>query len=172
MLKTLGVLALLASCEAYSAPTGLRRATARQATQRRTPPPRARLFDELGKIAEYNKKYFSTAVSALFDGRTARASHILFGFTKYPNGAEEAEALKARIEAGELTFAQAAEQFSTCPSSKRGGDLGTFKKGAMVPEFDSVCFDVETPLGGDTIQGPVKTQFGHHLIQVYERSEQ
>jgi parvulin-like peptidyl-prolyl isomerase len=168
MLRTLlGVLALLASCEAYTAPASVRGLL----VQRRASVPRANLFESLGKIADYNKKYFSTAVSALFDGRTARASHILFGFTKYPNGEEEAATLKSRIEAGELTFAEAAEQYSTCPSGKRGGDLGTFKKGAMVPEFDSVCFDVETPLG-DIIQGPIKTQFGHHLIQVYERSEQ
>ena len=41
----------------------------------------------------------------------------------------------------------------------------------MVPEFDSCCFDEATPLGGASVMGPVKTQFGHHLIQVYERSE-
>ena len=40
----------------------------------------------------------------------------------------------------------------------------------MVPEFDTVCFDEATPLGGTAVMGPIKTQFGHHLIQVYERS--
>jgi hypothetical protein len=52
----------------------------------------------------------------------------------------------------------------------RGGSLGSFKKGAMVPEFDAVCFDEDVPLGGTAVNGPVKTQFGHHLIQVYERA--
>ena len=40
----------------------------------------------------------------------------------------------------------------------------------MVPEFDAVCFDENVPLGDAKISGPIKTQFGHHLIAVYERS--
>ena len=142
-----------------------------QPAVQRAPAPAANLFENLGKIAEYNKKYFSTALSAMFDDRSAKASHILFSFAKYDNGEQQAADLKTKIEAGEISFADAAKQYSTCPSSARGGDLGTFKKGAMVPEFDSCVFDEATPLGGDAVQGPIKTQFGHHLIQVYERSE-
>ena len=107
----------------------------------------------------------------MFDDRTARASHILFSFEKYDNGAADAASLKTQIENGEIAFADAAMKFSTCPSAAKGGDLGTFSKGAMVPEFDAMVFDEATPLGGSSVQGPVKTQFGHHLIQVYERSE-
>jgi len=119
--------------------------------------------------SDYNKKYFATALSSVFDDRTARASHVLFGYQKYGDaGANEAAALKARIESGEIAFDDAAQQYSTCPSSSRGGDLGTFKKGAMVPEFDALCFDETTPLGEGV--SLVKTQFGHHLVQVYERS--
>ena len=103
----------------------------------------------------------------MFDDRTAKASHVLFSFDKYGQaGAEEAAALKARIEGGELSFADAAKQYSTCPSAARGGDLGTFKKGAMVPEFDALVFDENTPLGEGVFQ--VKTQFGNHVRTLLE----
>ena len=161
------LLALLATCEAFTLPP----VAARAAAPVRAPAPTANLFENLGKIADYNKKYFSTALSGMFDDRTARASHVLFSFAKYDDGEQQANDLKAKIESGEISFADAAKQYSTCPSAARGGDLGTFKKGAMVPEFDAVCFDEATPLGGSAVQGPVKTQFGHHLIQVYERSD-
>jgi peptidyl-prolyl cis-trans isomerase C len=131
--------------------------------------PVAGLFDDLGKIVEYNTKFIGTAIAGLTDSRTARASHILFGFNKYQDGEAQAAELKERISSGEITFADAAAKYSTCPSSARGGDLGQFKRGAMVPEFDEVCFSDDVPLGG--LEGPVKTQFGHHLIQVVERSE-
>ena len=146
-------------------------ARARAVGARRAATPVAELFDDLGKIVDYNTKYFSTALAGLTDSRTAAASHILFGFNKYdPSSAEgEAAALKAKIAAGEISFADAAVEYSTCPSKAKGGDLGTFKRGAMVPEFDAVCFDVDVPLNG--LEGPVKTQFGYHLIQVRERSE-
>lgn len=64
-------------------------------------------------------------------------------------------------------FADAASEFSTCPSAKKGGSLGAFGPGKMVKEFDKVCFDETIPVG--TVVGPVKTIFGHHLIQVEDR---
>ena len=94
---------------------------------------------------------------------------VLFGFQKYgQDGVSDATRLKERIANGEISFADGAKEFSTCPSGARAGDLGTFKRGAMVPEFDAVCFDEDVPLGD--VVGPVKTQFGYHLIQVIERS--
>jgi len=135
---------------------------------RRSSVPTANLFDTLGKIADYNKKYWSTAAAGLFDDRTARASHVLFGYAKYDDGETRAADLKVAIESGEISFADAAAEFSTCPSAARGGDLGTFKRGAMVPEFDSMVFDEAVSLG--VVCGPVKTQFGYHLVQVAERS--
>jgi len=133
--------------------------------------PQANLFESLSKIVDYNKKYFSTALAGMTDDRTARASHVLFGFAKYPaeDGESRAAGLKARIASGEISFADAAKEFSTCPSAARGGDLGTFKRGAMVPEFDEAVFLLDKPLG-DVI-GPLKTQFGWHLVQVAERSD-
>lgn len=74
--------------------------------------------------------------------------------------------LKARIEAGE-DFAKVAQESSKCPSSRSGGDLGTFGRGQMVPEFDKVVFSAPV----NEVQGPVKTQFGYHLLEVTHRED-
>jgi peptidyl-prolyl cis-trans isomerase C len=73
--------------------------------------------------------------------------------------------LKKQIEGG-ADFAALAKQHSTCPSGKDGGALGTFRPGQMVKEFDTVVFNGE--LG--KVHGPVKTQFGYHLIDITMRS--
>jgi peptidyl-prolyl cis-trans isomerase C len=78
---------------------------------------------------------------------------------------EQCLALKAEIEAGK-DFADVAKTHSNCPSKAQGGDLGTFGPGQMVPEFDKVVFSA--PL--NEVQGPVKTQFGYHLLEVTSRS--
>ena len=163
------LLLAIASASAFTpAGTPLRHSAAAA----RAPAPVAQdsFFSQLGKIADYNAKYFQTSISGIFDKRTARASHVLFGFAKYDNGEQEAANVKSMIESGQMSFADAAQKYSTCPSSTKGGDLGTFKKGAMVPEFDAICFDDQTPLGSGISM--CKTQFGIHLIQVYERSAQ
>lgn len=84
----------------------------------------------------------------------ARARHILVATE------EECLALKERIEGGE-DFASAAK-VSKCPSGRRGGELGEFGRGQMVPEFDEVVFNGEV----GKVLGPVKTQFGYHLLEV------
>ena len=56
---------------------------------------------------------------------------------------------------------------SSCPSGRQGGDLGSFRKGDMVREFDQVVFSA--PL--NVVQGPVKTQFGYHLLEVTSRQD-
>ena len=63
-------------------------------------------------------------------------------------------------------FNKLAKQHSTCPSRKRGGDLGEFNKGDMVKAFDDVVF--KKPLF--EVHGPVKTKFGYHLIKTVYRS--
>ncbi|MCA8951629.1 MAG: peptidylprolyl isomerase [Planctomycetes bacterium] len=73
--------------------------------------------------------------------------------------------LKQQIEGG-ADFADLAKQHSSCPSGQRGGDLGTFGQGQMVPEFDKVVFNGEVGV----VHGPVKTQFGYHLLEITERS--
>ena len=74
--------------------------------------------------------------------------------------------IKAQIEAG-ADFAAMAKEYSNCPSKRDGGDLGEFGRGMMVPEFDRVVFTA--PL--NAVQGPVKTQFGYHLLEVTARTE-
>ncbi len=73
--------------------------------------------------------------------------------------------LKQQIEQG-ANFGELAKQHSSCPSGKSGGDLGEFGPGQMVPEFDKVVFSADV----GTVQGPVKTQFGFHLLEVTARS--
>ncbi|MEQ9409142.1 MAG: peptidylprolyl isomerase [Fuerstiella sp.] len=91
---------------------------------------------------------------------TAAARHILV-----PDEAT-CQKLKSEIEGG-ADFAEVAKEHSQCPSGARGGDLGTFGQGQMVPEFDQVVFNDEL----NTVHGPVKTQFGYHLLEVTARSE-
>jgi peptidyl-prolyl cis-trans isomerase C len=90
----------------------------------------------------------------------ASARHILVP------SEEACQDLKQQIEAG-ADFAEIAKAHSKCPSGSQGGDLGTFRQGQMVPEFDQAVF------GGQVgeLQGPIKTQFGYHLLEVTSRSE-
>lgn len=89
---------------------------------------------------------------------SAAARHILVATEK------ECADLKKKIDKG-VDFAQMAKAHSTCPSGAKGGALGTFKPGQMVKEFDEVVFSA--PIG--VVQGPVKTQFGYHLVEVTHR---
>jgi len=59
-------------------------------------------------------------------------------------------------------FGNLAKQYSTCPSGKRGGDLGSFGRGQMVKPFEQAAFALNV---GETTKEPVKTQFGYHVIK-------
>jgi len=85
----------------------------------------------------------------------ARASHILV------KTEDQAKQIMKRLTDGE-EFAAVAKRFSSCPSGKNGGDLGWFGKGMMVPEFEKIAFEE----GVGKVVGPVKTQFGYHVIKV------
>jgi len=89
----------------------------------------------------------------------ARARHILV------DSEEICLELKQEIEGG-ADFGEVARNHSSCPSGSEGGDLGEFSPGMMVKEFDEVVFSGEL----NTVLGPVKTQFGYHLLEVTERS--
>jgi peptidyl-prolyl cis-trans isomerase C len=91
--------------------------------------------------------------------KLAAARHILVA------DAETCAQLKKNIEAG-ADFSTVAREHSECPSARRGGELGEFSPGEMVREFDTVVFSA--PL--NVVQGPVKTQFGYHLIEVTRRT--
>lgn len=90
----------------------------------------------------------------------AAARHILVETEEVCND------LKAQIEGGK-DFAAIAAEFSACPSGKSGGALGEFRPGQMVREFDEVVFRDAL----NTVHGPVKTQFGYHLIEITSRDE-
>ena len=90
----------------------------------------------------------------------ATARHILV------TSEEQCSQLKSEIEAG-ADFAELAKKHSTCPSGANGGDLGSFGPGMMVPEFDKVVFSADV----NTVQGPVQTQFGYHLLEVTSRTD-
>ncbi|MDO4169623.1 MAG: peptidylprolyl isomerase [Lachnospiraceae bacterium] len=113
-------------------------------------------------MTEEEKKAFYEENKAQFaQEATVSAKHIL---TDDEEGCKKAS---AEIEAGEKTFEEAAEAYSTCPSKQQGGDLGPFGKGQMVKEFEDAAFDGEL----NKVLGPVKTQFGYHLIYVYDKQE-
>lgn len=90
----------------------------------------------------------------------ARARHILV------DTEEQCQGLKDDIAAG-ADFGDVAKEHSTCPSGKSGGDLGEFGPGMMVKEFDEVVFSADL----NTVQGPVRTQFGYHLLEVTSRTD-
>ena len=90
----------------------------------------------------------------------AKARHILV------DTQEQCEAMKNEINNG-TDFADVARAHSTCPSGRQGGDLGEFGPGQMVREFDEVVFSGEL----NTVHGPVRTQFGYHLLEITERSD-
>ena len=91
---------------------------------------------------------------------TASARHILV------SSEETCAELKTQIEGG-ADFAEIAKEHSDCPSGQSGGDLGQFGPGQMVKEFDAVVFSADL----NVVHGPVKTQFGYHLLEVTSRTE-
>lgn len=81
-------------------------------------------------------------------------------------GEELARKLAEKAKAGE-DFAELAKTYSTCSSAPQGGDLGSFGKGRMVPEFETAAFAMEQ----GEISDPVQSQFGFHVIRLNERNE-
>jgi len=90
---------------------------------------------------------------------TASARHILV------ETEQECQDLKDKIANG-AEFADLAIENSKCPSGVEGGKLGEFSPGQMVPEFDQVVFNEEV----GKVHGPIKTNFGFHLIEITSRS--
>lgn len=78
---------------------------------------------------------------------------------------EEAEKIKNLLDKGG-NFHDLAKKHSLCPSGKKGGDLGEFGPGKMVKAFDNIVF--KKPIL--QVHGPVKTQFGFHLIKTLYRN--
>mmetsp|Transcript_20943 Transcript_20943/g.44803 ORF Transcript_20943/g.44803 Transcript_20943/m.44803 type:complete len:158 (+) Transcript_20943:140-613(+) len=109
-------------------------------------------------------------VSSLYNnwGKKATASHILFRPSQFPEDEAKTKLLELKEEIGgdAEKFAEYAKEWSGCPSSKNGGDLGDFGPGMMVKAFDEVCFNEEVGV----VHGPISTQFGEHLILITKRT--
>jgi len=90
--------------------------------------------------------------------KEVHAAHILVKNEK------KAQEVLDKLSKGQ-PFAEIARKYSLCPSGKSGGDLGWFGKGRMVPEFEKAAFEGEK----GKVLGPVKTQFGYHLIKVLDK---
>ena len=103
----------------------------------------------------------TSAVSArhiliCYEGCAARGS---FTLTK-EQALVKIQEIKRMIEEDEMEFADAAAEFSDCPSGSNGGDLGEFTRGQMVLPFEDAAFSLEV----GQMSGIVETQFGYHLI--------
>ena len=107
------------------------------------------------------KTFYDQNQQQIKKGETVNAKHIL------TDSEEKCHDILEEIVKGEKTFEDAAKEFSTCPSKERGGDLGEFGKGQMVKEFEDAAFSAEI----GHVVGPVKTQFGYHLIKVEKKNE-
>jgi peptidyl-prolyl cis-trans isomerase C len=103
---------------------------------------------ELQKFYDENREKFRT-------GDQVRASHILVKTEK------EAQDILAKLKGG-AKFEDLASQYSADSSAAKGGDLGWFGKGVMLPEFEKAVFGLKD---GQT-SGVVKTKFGHHIIKL------
>lgn len=118
------------------------------------------IVKDIHATEEECRAYYEEHKDMFQKGAQARAKHILT--------ATEEESLKVldELQKEEKTFEEAAKAYSTCPSGAQGGDLGTFGRGQMVKEFDEAVFTAEV----GKVLGPVKTDFGYHLIRVDELS--
>ena len=104
---------------------------------------------------------FATSIKAFaqpVEYTKVHAGHILV------DTREEALFLKQKIDCGE-SFETLAKNYSKCPSGQEGGDLGYFERGQMVREFENAAFNL--PIS--TVSEPVQSEFGWHLIKVYDK---
>lgn len=115
----------------------------------------------MGLFDGFKKAFSNEEYGAPPDAVKATARHIL---VKTPELAQEV----VDKMAGGAPFASLASEYSTCPSGARGGSLGSFAPGVMVPEFDKAIFNPDTKVG--ELIGPVETKFGYHLIVVDKRT--
>lgn len=120
-----------------------------------------KVLSEVTVTDEDAKKYYKENKTQFDQPATVSAKHILV------DTEELCSEVKERIENGELSFEDAAKEYSTCPSNAQGGSLGVFGRGMMVPEFEEAAFTLEL----NTVSEPVKTQFGYHLVKTESKNE-
>ncbi|MCF4152285.1 peptidylprolyl isomerase [Dethiosulfovibrio sp. F2B] len=119
------------------------------------------------------RKFYDDHKAAFKVPESVKASHILIQVSKdagndlWKKAQKEVAKIRKDILAGKVSFEDAAKRDSDCPSKSRGGDLGFFTEGQMVPEFEKAAFATKI---GD-ISDPVKTQFGYHIIKVTDHKD-
>lgn len=116
---------------------------------------------QMGFFDGLMKAFENASYAAPPEGVKASARHILV------KSKGDANIVLEKLSSGS-SFASVAAQYSSCPSGSRGGSLGSFSPGTMVPAFDAVIFNPQTNIG--EVVGPVETQFGYHLIVVDKRT--
>ncbi len=120
-----------------------------------------KLLENIIVSDEEMKVYYEENKESFVASEEVRAKHILVA------DEDKAKEIKEEIASGAKSFDDAAKEYSTCPSKEKGGDLGFFGKGRMVPEFDKAAFELEV----GTVSDIVSTQFGYHIILVEEKKE-
>lgn len=118
------------------------------------------LINSAAVTHEELEEYYNANKDRFVSQGKVQASHILV------DSQELADEAKSKLADGE-SFEALAKEYSSCPSKDRGGDLGMFQQGQMVPEFEDAAFGMNI---GD-ISDPVKTQFGYHIIKVTDKEE-
>ncbi len=119
----------------------------------------AELAKDVTVSQEEMEAYYDAHIEEYTEPEVVRARHILVS-----SEAQCTELLET-ISSGKMTFEACAKEYSTCPSGNNGGDLGEFARGDMVKEFEDAAFDAKIGF----VFGPVRTQFGYHLIKVEEK---
>lgn len=117
-----------------------------------------KIMQEATVTDEEVEKFYKDNEEEFGESNMVKASHILV------EDLEEAKKIKSELDDG-ADFADLAQEYSSCPSKDKGGDLGFFGKGAMVKEFEDAAFAMEV----GEISEPVKTQFGYHIIKVTDK---
>ena len=118
-------------------------------------------IEEKGNVTDDRiRKHYDENKASYTEDAQVSASHILV------KTEDEAKEILKELKAGK-DFAELAKAKSTGPSGPRGGDLGTFGRGRMVPAFEKAAFGLKV----GEVSEPVKTQFGYHVIKVTNRSE-
>ena len=119
-----------------------------------------KIFDEITVSAEECLEYYEANKENYKSPAKVNARHILV------KEEEEINAILALITTGEKEFEDLAREHSICGSAAKGGSLGEFGRGQMVKEFEEAAFNAEIGV----VVGPVKTQFGYHLIKVEDKT--
>ncbi len=126
-----------------------------------------RQFEKVKVSDKEIKEYYKTHPEEFSEKEKVRASHILL---KTESEAKAVTKELAGLKGGALNakFAELAKAKSTGPSGPKGGDLGFFGQGQMVPSFNDAAFSMKK---GEITKTPVKSQFGYHVILVTDKQE-